>query len=218
RMRIRHGRRPCRALDDVAGYGRQHRAAVVEIFDIRYKSILNRPVATNSVGPGVTRWSILRHDRSTAHRFVESCPRNRSLNPRTRGEDMHKTRGLVVLAALLALPLAACGNADTGSSGSGGSSEASGVCGSTDASGDLLAAICDKGTITVSTDPKYPPQSSFDEKTGEYVGFDIDVATEIAKRLGVGIDWQTPNWNAITAGSWNGRWDMSVGSMTPTND
>jgi polar amino acid transport system substrate-binding protein len=131
---------------------------------------------------------------------------------------MRKTRVLVTLAALLALPLAACGNADTGSSGSGGLSQASGVCASTDASGDELAAICDAGTITVSTDPKYPPQSSFDEKTGEYVGFDIDVATEIADRLGVQIAWQTPNWNAITAGSWNGRWDMSVGSMTPTND
>jgi polar amino acid transport system substrate-binding protein len=131
---------------------------------------------------------------------------------------MRKTRVLVTLAALLALPLAACGNADTGSSGSGGSSQASGVRASTDASGDELAAICDAGTITVSTDPKYPPQSSFDEKTGEYVGFDIDVATEIADRLGVQIAWQTPNWNAITAGSWNGRWDMSVGSMTPTND
>ena len=50
---------------------------------------------------------------------------------------------------------------------------------------DLLAEICDKGTVTVSTDPAYPPQSSLNEKTGEYEGFDIDVATEIAKRLGV---------------------------------
>jgi len=32
------------------------------------------------------------------------------------------------------------------------------------------------------------------------------------------VDWQAPSWDVITAGSWNGRWDMSVGSMTPTND
>ena len=47
---------------------------------------------------------------------------------------------------------------------------------------------------------------------------DFDVATEIATRLGVDIAWETPSWDVITAGSWNGRWDMSVGSMTPTND
>jgi polar amino acid transport system substrate-binding protein len=70
----------------------------------------------------------------------------------------------------------------------------------------------------VSTDPAYPPQSSLNEQTGEYEGFDIDVATEIAKRLGVDVAWEAPSWDVITAGSWNGRWDTTVGSMTPTND
>ena len=83
---------------------------------------------------------------------------------------------------------------------------------------DLLAEICDKGTLTVSTDPAYPPQSSLNEQTGEYEGFDIDVATEIAKRLGVDVAWEAPSWDIITAGSWNGRWDTTVGSMTPTNE
>ena len=44
------------------------------------------------------------------------------------------------------------------------------------------------------------------------------MATEIAKRLGVDVAWETPAWDVITAGSWNGRWDTTVGSMTPTND
>ena len=44
------------------------------------------------------------------------------------------------------------------------------------------------------------------------------MATEIAKRLGVEIAWETPSWVAITAGNWNGRWDMSVGSMTVTKE
>jgi polar amino acid transport system substrate-binding protein len=92
------------------------------------------------------------------------------------------------------------------------------VCDTTDAAGDLLAEICERGTITVSTDPAYPPQSSLDPKSGDYEGFDIDVATEIAKRLGVDIAWETPSWDVITAGSWNNRWQLSVGSMTPTND
>jgi polar amino acid transport system substrate-binding protein len=74
----------------------------------------------------------------------------------------------------------------------------------------------EEGVIRVSTDPAYPPQSELNEETGEYEGFDIDVATEIASRLGVEIEWETPAWEAITAGHWNDRWDMSVGSMTVT--
>ena len=73
-------------------------------------------------------------------------------------------------------------------------------------------------SIRVSTDPEYPPQSSLNVETGEYEGFDIDTATEIANRLGVTIQWETPAWEAIIAGNWNDRWDMSVGSMTVTKE
>lgn len=126
----------------------------------------------------------------------------------------------LALLAALALSVSACGSNDSSGSGDtsgGGASGGSGVCAKTQASGDELAHICKTGTLTVSTDPAYPPQSSLDQKTGEYVGFDIDVATEIAKRLGVEVGWEAPSWDVITAGGWNGRWDMSVGSMTPTN-
>lgn len=120
------------------------------------------------------------------------------------------------LMAALVLPLAACGDdggGDDDKKASGPSEE--GAC--ADAT-DLLAEICEEGVLTVSTDPAYPPQSSLNEQTGEYEGFDIDVATEIAERLGVDVAWETPAWDVITAGSWNGRWDTTVGSMTPTND
>jgi polar amino acid transport system substrate-binding protein len=81
---------------------------------------------------------------------------------------------------------------------------------------DLLADILDRGTIRVSTDPNYEPQS-FLNADGEFVGFDVDVAREIASRLGVEIEFVTPDWDLITAGSWGGQWDMSVGSMAITN-
>ena len=81
--------------------------------------------------------------------------------------------------------------------------------------GGLLDKVMKAGKIVVSTDPKYPPQSKLN-KDGTYEGFDIDVANELAKRLGVTVEWQTPAWEAITAGGWGGRWDMSVGSMTIT--
>ena len=73
--------------------------------------------------------------------------------------------------------------------------------------GGLLEKIQKAGKLVVSTDPKYPPQSEL-KPDGTYEGFDIDVATEIAKRLGVGIEFTTPDWTAITAGGWGGRWDV----------
>jgi polar amino acid transport system substrate-binding protein len=105
--------------------------------------------------------------------------------------------GALTVVAILA---AACGG------GGGGTSE------------DLLAKVLADGVIVVSTDPAYPPQSELNPATNEYEGFDIDVATEIARRLGVEVQWQTPAWEAITSGNWNDRWEMSVGSMTVTEE
>jgi polar amino acid transport system substrate-binding protein len=126
-------------------------------------------------------------------------------------------RSIIVIVAALSLVGAACGSDEepTEPAGGGTGATATGACADADTSaGDLLAQICEEGVITVSTDPAYPPQSSLNPETGEYEGFDIDVATEIADRLGVEIEWATPKWEAITAGNWQGRWDMSVGSMT----
>ena len=85
------------------------------------------------------------------------------------------------------------------------------------ATDDLLAKVKAADKIVMSTDPEYPPQSSLADD-GSYEGFVIAVGTEIAKRLGVEIAFETPSWEAITAGSWSGRWDFSVGSMTITSD
>jgi polar amino acid transport system substrate-binding protein len=132
----------------------------------------------------------------------------------------NRTHGLLAMVAVLAIVATACGSDEPEPGpGEGGGMTDEQVCASHPAdAGDLLAEICSKGTITVSTDPAYPPQSSLNVETGEYEGFDIDVATEIANRLGVDIAWVEPNWNAIIAGNWQGRWDMSVGSMTVTTE
>ncbi len=127
---------------------------------------------------------------------------------------------LLALVASLALLAAACGGgAEGGGGATGPTGEAEGVCATVDPNaGDLLARICQDGVIRVSTDPAYPPQSYLNEDTGEFEGFDIDVATEIARRLGVDVAWETPEWTAITSGGWSDRWDMSVGSMTVTKE
>jgi polar amino acid transport system substrate-binding protein len=107
---------------------------------------------------------------------------------------MWKLIRMLGLLVILSLVLAACGS------------------GSAD---DLLGQIEKDNLIRVSTDANYEPQSFLNE-SGDFVGFDIDVATEIGKRLGVEVEFKTPDWDLITAGNWGGQWDMSVGSMTVT--
>jgi polar amino acid transport system substrate-binding protein len=86
-----------------------------------------------------------------------------------------------------------------------------------DPAGDLLEQIQEAGVIHIATDANYEPQS-FRDPDGNWVGFDIDVGTAIAEGLGVEAEFQHQDWEIITAGTWNGRWDLSVGSMTITTD
>ncbi len=125
---------------------------------------------------------------------------------------MKKLYTVLVVAIVAAFILAACG--------------AKGAAG-----GDLLSDIKSRGYILVSTDPNYAPQSFLNTSgkrpdstkcpsdaltTAEMQGFDVDVAAELGKRLGVETCFATPNWDAITAGNWADKWDISVGSMTIT--
>lgn len=83
--------------------------------------------------------------------------------------------------------------------------------------GAVLDRVTKTKTLTMSSDPSYPPQSS-QKEDGSFEGFDIDVGREIAKRLGAQLKIVTPAWEIITAGKWGDRWDVSVGSMTPTSE
>ncbi|GBD42606.1 L-cystine-binding protein FliY [bacterium HR40] len=83
--------------------------------------------------------------------------------------------------------------------------------------GPVLDRVKQRGVLRVATDPAYPPQS-MQKPDGSFEGFDIDVASEIANRLGVRVEFVTPAWEIITSGRWGDRWDISVGSMTPTRE
>jgi polar amino acid transport system substrate-binding protein len=144
---------------------------------------------------------------------------------------MEKLRRLAILPVAM-LVLVACQANDGGASASASASEAAesepaesepaesepvaGPICDTHTDDDYLGRICEAGVILVSTDPEYPPQSFLDPETNELVGFDIDVAAEIAERLGVEVQFETPSFDAVVAGGWSDRWDMSVGSVTIT--
>jgi polar amino acid transport system substrate-binding protein len=132
-----------------------------------------------------------------------------------------QTRAGVLIAALFLIT--ACG----GPAASPGTSPADSPAGSPAASpadspaagADHLARIVEAGRIVAFTDPAYPPQSFLNEETGDYEGFDIDVTNEIAERLGdLEVEYTTPNFDLVVAGSWADRFDIAVGSVTVTED
>jgi polar amino acid transport system substrate-binding protein len=77
------------------------------------------------------------------------------------------------------------------------------------ARGALIAAAAPAGSQL--------PQAGEDE-TGGYTGFDIDVANEIGKRLGLPVKFVSPGWDEVLAGNWRGKWDFAVASITPTEE
>ena len=125
-----------------------------------------------------------------------------------------KRIAIILLLLLTGLALIACGGAAEPEAAEATAAPSGETTGEATADG-LLADILERGVVRVSTDPNYEPQSFLDEN-GEFIGFDVDVAREIGARLGVEVEFVTPDWDIITAGNWGGQWDMSVGSMTVT--
>ncbi|MFJ3483231.1 transporter substrate-binding domain-containing protein [Pseudomonas sp. NPDC090202] len=61
----------------------------------------------------------------------------------------------------------------------------------------------------------YPPFSFLNDKN-QLDGFDVDVAKAVADKLGVRLKLETPSWEVIAAGHWQGRYDVCICSMTPS--
>lgn len=123
---------------------------------------------------------------------------------------------LLLVVSLLAALLSACGGTTepTAAPPTEGV-EATAAPTAPAAAEDLIDQVKAAGKLVVSTDPNYKPQSFLND-AGELDGFDVEVAKKVAERLGVAVEFVTPDWDTITPGNWGGRWDLSIGSMTPT--
>jgi len=86
---------------------------------------------------------------------------------------------------------------------------------STAFAGATLDRVTSSGELTGVLMESYPPFSFLNEQN-QLDGFDVDVAKAVAQRLGVKLKLQTPSWDVIAAGHWNGRYDICVCSMTPS--
>jgi len=90
------------------------------------------------------------------------------------------------------------------------------ACSSAGNATNMLDAVQNRGLLRVVSDPNFRPQSFYDQLIGRWRGFDVDVATEIARRLGVDVQFSSGVFEDVQAGNWQPEWDLSVGSMTIT--
>ncbi len=63
------------------------------------------------------------------------------------------------------------------------------------------------GELRIGTEGTYPP-FTFHDKSGKLTGFDVDLAREVAKRLGVKPVFMETQWDAMFAGLDAKRFDM----------
>ena len=91
-------------------------------------------------------------------------------------------------------------------------------CGSSEViSDESYKKITDKGELVLGFDDNFPPMG-FKDESGNYVGFDIDVARETCKRLGVDLKLQPINWDEKEKDLNEGRIDCIWNGLSVNSD
>ena len=87
----------------------------------------------------------------------------------------------------------------------------SGTADSGTAQDNSLQNVLDKGTLVLGLDDSFPPMG-FRDENNNIVGFDIDVATEVANRMGVELKLQPIEWSTkemeLNTGSVDCLWNV----------
>lgn len=73
------------------------------------------------------------------------------------------------------------------------------------------------GVIVFATDATFPPFTALDVD-GEYVGFDIDLAREVARRLDLRAEFELSSYDALLASLGVGRADAVVSALVERPD
>ncbi len=79
-----------------------------------------------------------------------------------------------------------------------------------------LQQIQDSGKLRVGTTGDWNPMSMKDPSDNSYVGFDIDVVTQLSQDMGVELELVPTDWKSIVAGITANKYDISTSaSLSP---
>ena len=127
------------------------------------------------------------------------------------------------LSLALVLSLAACGGGTTNSpapetDSPAASTDSPAASTETAAPEDdgSLQRVLDAGVLTVGNEGNWLPYVYNEDGTGELTGFEVEVAREVAARLGVDVEFQTADgWDPVLAGLDASRYDVVICGVNP---
>ena len=73
----------------------------------------------------------------------------------------------------------------------------------------VLNEILSDGVLKVGTTGDWNPMTMKDTATNSYTGYDIDVMTELAKDLGVKVEFVPTDWKTLVSGVTSGKYHMT---------
>jgi cystine transport system substrate-binding protein len=80
-----------------------------------------------------------------------------------------------------------------------------------------LSDVQEAGVLTIGTEGTYRP-FTFHDASGDLTGFDVEIATAVAEKLGVEPEFQETQWDAIFAGLDAGRFDIIANQVSITDE
>ncbi|MGB9373995.1 MAG: transporter substrate-binding domain-containing protein [Jiangellales bacterium] len=119
---------------------------------------------------------------------------------------MARTRGWIVLPAVVALALTGCSTA-------GDDDEVAGI---------VPESIAEVGALVVATDPTFPPAQlrapvQFQSvQQGELTGFEVDLVVAVADELGLDVEWFDAPFDQVLRKVPGGEVDLAASSITVT--
>lgn len=134
---------------------------------------------------------------------------------------MKKTLSILLTAIMMTSALAGCaGNTattDTNSNANTNTNADSNASASTKED-KSWEEVKNAGQFVLGLDDSFPPMGYTDPETGEIVGFDIDLAKEVCKRLGIKLVTQPINWDTKEMELDNGNIDCIWNGFTYTDE
>lgn len=83
---------------------------------------------------------------------------------------------------------------------------------------DSLSAVRQRGVLLVGATGDYKPMSFREPATGKYWGFDAALAEDLARDLGVKLEYVPTSWPTLMQDTLAGKFDLAICGITITAD
>ena len=134
-------------------------------------------------------------------------------------KSVKKWLKLMLAGALTASILAGCGGTGSGTPAKEENAEpaAENTASAETSGGDLLAKIQKEGKIVIAMEGNWAPWT-YEDESGNLVGFEVEVSGAVAEKLGVTPEYVTGEWDGLLAGVQAGRYDVMANGVGYTDE